>query len=86
MNGVTKALVKFTKKALKAAIGDQIMDFSELQTVMYEAGQIVNQRPIGKNPTHPDDGSYLSPNNLLLGRSSPESPARPIQAKSLRQI
>ena len=50
MNGVTEALVKSTKKALNAAVGDQIMDFSELQTVMYEAAQIVNQRPIGKHP------------------------------------
>ena len=39
---------------------------------MHEAAQIVNQRPIGKHPTHADDGSYLCPNDLLLGRSSPE--------------
>lgn len=74
MNGVTEALVKSTKKALNATEGDQIMDFSELQTVMYEAVQIVNQTPIGKHPTHRDDGSYLCPNHLLLGRSSPEIP------------
>ena len=72
MNGVTEALVKSAKKALNAAIGDQIMNFSELQTVMYEAAQIVNQVPIGKHPTSPDDGSYLCPNDLLLGRASPE--------------
>ena len=81
MNGVTEALVKSTKKALNAAVGDQIMDFSELQTVMYEAAQIVNQRPIGKHPTHPDDGSYLCPNDLLLGRSSPEVPQGPFKQR-----
>ena len=34
MNGVTEALVKSTKKALNTAVRDQIMDFSELQTVI----------------------------------------------------
>lgn len=78
---MTEALVKSTKKALNAAVGDQVMDFSELQTVMYEAAQIVNQRPIGNYPTHPDDGSYLCPNDLLLGRSSPEVPQGPFKQR-----
>lgn len=82
MNGVNEALVKSTKKALNAAVGDQIMDLSELQTVMYEAAQIVNQKPIGKHPTHPDDGSYLCPNDLLLGRSSPEIPQGPFKQRA----
>ena len=60
MNGVTEASVKSVKNALNAAIEDQIMRFSELQTVMFEAAQIVNQRPIGRHPTSPEDGSYLS--------------------------
>ena len=78
---MTEALVKSTKKALNAAVEDQIMDFSELQTVMYEAVQIVNQRAIGKHPTHPDDGSYLCPNDLLLGRSSSEVPQGPFKQR-----
>ena len=82
MNGATEALVKSTKKALNAAVGDQIMDFSELQTVMYEAAQIVNQRPIGRHPTHPDDGSYLCPNDLLLGRASPQIPQGPFKQRA----
>lgn len=81
MNGVTEALVKSAKKALNGAIGDQVMDFSELQTVMFEAAQIVNQRPIGRHPTSPDDGSYLCPNDLLLGRASPEVPQGPFKER-----
>ena len=50
------------------------MRFSEFQTVLYEAAQLVNQRPIGNHPTHPNEESYLSPNDLLLGRSSPDVP------------
>ena len=29
----------------------------------------MNDRPIGRHPTHPDDGFYMSPDHLLLGRS-----------------
>ena len=73
-NGATESLVKCTKKALNAAIGDHSFKFSEFQTVMYEAAQLVNQRPIGNHPKHPDEESYLCPNDLLLGRASPNVP------------
>ena len=36
-NGAAGSLVKTVKRALSAAVGEQIMTFSELQTVMYEA-------------------------------------------------
>lgn len=81
MNGVTESLVKSVKKALNAVVGDQIMDFSELQTVMFEVSQIVNQRPIGRHPTNPEDGSYLCPNDLLLGRASSEVPQGPFRER-----
>ena len=41
---------------------------------MFEAGQLVNQRPIGLHPGNPEDGTYLSPNDLLLGRASTNTP------------
>ena len=50
------------------------MTFSELQAVMYEAAQIVSQRPIGTHPDSPEDSTYLSPNDLILGRSSSHAP------------
>ena len=65
MNAVTEALVKSVKNALNAAIGDQVMRFSELQNVMFSAAQLVNQRPIGRHPTDPEDGSYLFPNSYI---------------------
>ena len=41
-NGGTEYLVRLVKRALNAAIGEEVMSFSELQTVMFEAAQIVN--------------------------------------------
>ena len=76
-NGATEALVKTAKRNLTAAIGAQILSFSELQTVFAEVSQLMNQRPIGVSPTNPDVGSYLCANDLLLGRATSHIPQGP---------
>ena len=53
------------------------MTFSELQPVCFEAANLINERPIGRHPTSPDDESYLCPNDLLLGRSTSRVPSGP---------
>ena len=85
-NGSTEALVKTIKRALKTSIGNQVFTFAEFQTIMFEAAQIVNQRPIGRKPTGPEEGSYLSPNDLLLGRSTNHVPQGPFaESSSMKQ-
>ncbi|XP_014673726.1 PREDICTED: uncharacterized protein LOC106813985 [Priapulus caudatus] len=69
-NGCAESLVKSCKYALKKAIGEQTLTPFELYTCLLEVANLVNQRPIGRIPTDPDDGSYLSPNDMLLGRAS----------------
>ena len=81
-NGATEALVKSVKRAISAAAGVNIFKFSELQTVMFEAAELVNERPIGLHPNSPDEGVYLSPNDLLLGRASNNIPQGPFQERS----
>ena len=76
-NGSTEALIKTIKRALKVVIGAQVFSYAEFQTVMYEAAQLVNQRPIGLKPASPDEGTYLCPNDLLLGRSTNHAPQGP---------
>ena len=68
-NGCAEALVKSCKIALKKAIGDQRVTPFELYTCLQEVANLVNQRPIGRIPNDPDDGAYLCPNDVLLGRS-----------------
>ena len=55
----------------------KICSFAEMQTVMDEAAQLVNQRPIGRKPLTPDDGTYLCPNDLLLGHCDNKPPQGP---------
>lgn len=49
----TEALVMTVKRALTTAVGEQVLPFIKLETVMFEAGQIVNQRLIESHPSTP---------------------------------
>ena len=78
-NGCVEALVKSVKKAIKVAIGDQVLSFPELQCVLFESSNIVNERPIGVFSRDINDGKYLCPNNLLLGRATSRVPSGPFR-------
>jgi transposase InsO family protein len=67
-NGCSEAMVKSVKQAMKKAIGYALLTPFELYTCVLEAANLVNQRPIARVPTDPDDGGYLCPNDILLGR------------------
>ena len=84
-NGAAEALIKSAKRALNAAIGENVLRFSEMQTCFFEASQLINQRPIGTHPSHPDNGVYLSPNDLLLGRATASVPQGPFQDRCSNQ-
>ena len=76
-NGCAEALVKSRKLALKKAVGEHVLTPFELYTCLLEVANLVNQRPIGRPPNDPDDDSYLCPNDMLLGRASPQVPQGP---------
>lgn len=58
-------------------MGDSLLAPFELYTILLEVANIVNQRPIGRPINDPDDGTYLCPNDLLLGRASSHVPQGP---------
>ena len=80
-NGCSEALVKTLKRCLTHAIGDNVLTFSELQTVAFEVSNIMNERPIGRHPTSPNDTQYLCPNDLLLGRATSRVPQGPFNVE-----
>lgn len=74
-NGCSESLIKLVKRGMILAIGDSILSFGELQTALFEIANLINERPIGIKPgNNPDLGSYLCPNDLLLGRASNKVP------------
>ena len=78
-NGGAESLIKSLKKAIKIAVGEQILSFVELQTVLFESANIVNERPIGLISREIDDGNYLCPNDLLFGRAPSRVPSGPFK-------
>ena len=78
-NGCSESMVKSVKSALKKAVGDTILTPFELYTCLLEVANLVNQRPIGRVPDDPDDGSYLCPNDILMGRATNTVPQGPFR-------
>ena len=78
--------MKTVKKALKKAIGDTVLAPFELYTCLLEVANLVNQRPIGRIPNDPDDGTYLCPNDILLGRASSTVPQGPFRRTKIPVI
>ena len=69
--GKAERRIGVVKRLLHLSIGDSRLSHLELQTVLMEVANICNERPIGLSKPR-EDGSYtvLTPNHLLLGRSS----------------
>jgi hypothetical protein len=72
-------MVKSCKKAIKKAIGDTLLTPFELHTCLVEVANLLNQRPIGKLSQDPDDGAYICPNDILLGRATNAVPQGPFR-------
>ena len=85
-NGAAESMVKFSKgvmKALTKSYGDAKLSLNELNTLLAEASNLVNERPIGTKPNSQTDTEYLSPNSLLLGRNSSRISSGPFQSQDV---
>jgi hypothetical protein len=72
-------MVKSCKKAINKAIGDTLLTPFELHTCFVEIANLLNQRPFGKLSQDPDDGAYICPNDILLGRATNAVPQGPFR-------
>lgn len=72
-NGPAEAAVCTVKWALHNLGGDGVFTWSEFQTFLYMAANLVNERPIdARTQSREDCVDYISPNSLLLGRTRPK--------------
>ena len=72
-NGAVEALVKSAKKTLNLVLQNQRLRPSEFSAVLYGVANNINERPIGSMMID-SDLSILTPNSLLLGRSTAKNP------------
>ena len=76
-DGCCESRIRSVKKSISLSIGDHRVSFSELQTVVFQAANLVNERPIGIKPGGHSEHFYLCPNDLILGRATQSVPAGP---------
>lgn len=81
-NGLSESLIKSVKRSIAHVIGENVLSFSELQLMFYEIANIINTRPIGLTHGEDPEATHLTPNDLILGRSSNEAPQGPFEANT----
>ena len=74
MGGIWQRMVQTTKRVLKSLLKEQIVTDEVLATVMAEAVNIVNSRPLTRNSDSDLDDRPLTPNHLLHLRPTPSLP------------
>ncbi|XP_055633977.1 uncharacterized protein LOC129774286 [Toxorhynchites rutilus septentrionalis] len=70
MGGLWERMVRSIKNAMKSIPQDDKLDDEGLQTVLVEAEEIVNSRPLTYLPLDSAEREALTPNHFILGSSS----------------
>lgn len=71
-NGAAEAAVRTVKQALHNLGGNGVFTWGEIQTFLYMASNLANERPIdARTQSREDCIEYISPNLLLLRRAGP---------------
>ena len=74
-NGCSESLIRLVKRGILMSIGDNILSFGKLLTTIHEISNLINSRPIGSKPGNDLSlGTYLCPNDLILGRNNVNVP------------
>jgi hypothetical protein len=73
-NGQAEWMIGIRKKFLEGALAGKRSTMGELGTIVAEAAQMVNSRPIARSTGDPESGGPITPLHLLLGRASVEVP------------
>ena len=75
--GLWEAAVKAAKYHLKRVMGNQILTYDELETVICQVEACLNSRPLGCMISHPIDSLCpLTPGHFLIGRALRAYPAQ----------
>ena len=73
-NGQAERMTGILKKCLEGTLAGKRCTLGEMGTIVAEAAQMVNSRPIARNTGDPESGGPITPLHLLLGRASVEIP------------
>ena len=68
-SGVWERLIRSTRTALKAMLGESLVEENVLATVLTEVEATLNSRPLCAVSDNPNDLQPLTPNHLLMQRT-----------------
>ncbi|KAK7899128.1 hypothetical protein WMY93_019981 [Mugilogobius chulae] len=84
--GAWERLIRSVRKVLNSTLRVQNLDEEGLHTVLCEAEAILNSRPITKASLDVNDLEALTPNHLLLLKTSPSLPPGVFEPNDIRPI
>jgi hypothetical protein len=73
-NGQAERMIGLLKPCLEQAVAGKRYSYGELATVMAEAAQVVNSRPIARGSEDTQAGAPITPLHFQLGRATVEVP------------
>lgn len=85
--GIWETAVKSSKSLLYRTIGDQCLNFEQLNTLFIRIEAVMNSRPLTQLSSDPTDLTPLTPGHFLIGTSlvTPVRPDKPAPGMSLNQ-
>lgn len=66
--GFIERMVQTVKRSLKKVVGNAVLSHLEFVTILYEIEALINARPITWLYNDPDEGTPVTPSDLLHGR------------------
>jgi hypothetical protein len=69
-NGQAERIIGLVKKCFTQTLEGKTCSYEELSTIVAEAAQMVNSRPIARNSDYPSSGGPITPLHLQLGRAT----------------
>lgn len=67
--GLHEAGIKSTKYHLKRIVGDKLLTFEELYTILVQIEAVLNSRPLCPMSNDVDDMAFLTPGHFIVGRA-----------------
>lgn len=86
MGGLWESGVKAVKSSLRRSIGDQVLDFLELSTVLIQIEGVLNSRPLTPMSNEVNDLEVLTPGHFLIGRPLTAVPEPDVTSSSNNRL